>query len=287
MEYIIKSILEDIINNVIMSSKIIGAHINREKTLKKTIEKLYKYQGNALQIFTSNPSNCSPANLDKYIKEYESIKDLKCNFVIHSSYTINIASLDSKQIKLNMNTITTDLIIADKYKAIGVILHVGKYVKNDKIDCIKQMKNFLFQIIEFIKNNKLNTKIILETGAGQGTEMIVDIYEFINFSKEFDKKYFTVCFDTCHVWSAGFDIIKAYDKMIKELTISVIHFNGSKTPKGSLKDRHEKLFANTNTIPIEKLTEFAKKLKNVMIILETPDESEYLTEIKYLNEQVP
>jgi deoxyribonuclease IV len=287
MENIIKSILEDIIINVIMSSKIIGAHVNREKTLKKTIEKLYKYKGNVLQIFTSNPSNCSPANLDKYIKEYESIKDLECNFVIHSSYTINIASLDPKQIKLNINTITTDLIIADKYKAIGVILHVGKYVKNDKIDCIKQMKVFMLEIIEFIKNNNLNTKIILETGAGQGTEMIVDIDEFINFSKEFDKKYFTVCFDTCHVWSAGFDIIKAYDKIIKELTISVIHFNGSKTPKGSLKDRHENLFSNINTIPIKKLTEFAKKLKNVMIILETPDESEYLTEIKYLNELIP
>ena len=146
MEYIIKSILEDIINNVIMSSKIIGAHINREKTLKKTIEKLHKYGGNALQIFTSNPSNCSPANLDKYIKEYDSIKDLECNFVIHASYTINIASLDPKQIKLNMNTITTDLIIADKYKAIGVILHVGKYVKNKPEDCMKQMKEFILEI---------------------------------------------------------------------------------------------------------------------------------------------
>ena len=280
MEYIIKNILEDIINNVIMSSKIIGAHINREKTLRKTIEKLYKYGGNALQIFTSNPSNCSPANLDKYIKEYESIKDLQCNFVIHGSYTINIASLDPKQIKLNMNTITTDLIIADKYKAIGVILHVGKYVKNNPKDCMKQMKVFMLEIIEFIKDNNLNTKIILETGAGQGTEMIVDIDEFNNFTKDLDKKYFGICFDTCHVWSAGFDIIEAYNKLQKN-TI-VIHFNGSKTPKGSLKDRHEQLFCDTNTIPIDKLTTFAKNLKNVMIILETPNEDEYTKEINFL-----
>ena len=280
MEYIIKSILEDIINNVIMSSKIIGAHINREKTLKKTIEKLHKYGGNALQIFTSNPSNCSPANLDKYMKEYESIKDLQCNFVIHASYTINIASLDPTQIKLNMNTITTDLIIANKYKAIGVILHVGKYVKNNPKDCMKQMKVFMLEIIAFIKDNNLNTKIILETGAGQGTEMIVNIDDFNNFTKDFDKKYFGICFDTCHVWSAGFDIIEAYNKLNKN-TI-VIHFNGSKTPKGSLKDRHEQLFCDTNTIPIDKLTTFAKNLKNVMIILETPNEDEYSKEIDFL-----
>lgn len=283
MENIIKTILDDIINNITMTSKIIGAHVNREKTLNKTIEKIESLGGNALQIFTSNPQNLMSANLEKYLKE----KIKKFNIVIHGSYTINIGTLDEKKIEMNMKNITTDLIIADKYNAIGVILHVGKYVKNDKTDCIKQMKKFLFEIIEFIKDKKLNTKIILETGAGQGTEMLVDIDEFINFSKEFDKKYFTVCFDTCHVWSAGFDIIEAYDKIIKELNIGVIHFNGSKTPKGSLKDRHEKLFASTNTIPIEKLTEFAKKLKNVMIILETPDESEYLKEIKYLNEQVP
>ena len=264
-------------------TKIIGAHINREKTLKKTINKLQSYGGNALQLFTSNPSNLCVANLEKYLKEYDTIKDINnCEFVIHASYTINIATLNEEQIKINMNVIKTDLMIADKYKAIGVILHVGKYVKNDRNECMIQMKNFLIEIINFIKETNLNTKIIFETGAGQGTEMIVNIDEFHNFTKDFDKKYFSICFDTCHVWSAGFDIIEAYNKLKKN--ISVVHFNGSKTPKGSLKDRHEQLFSDTNTIPIDKLTLFAKNLKDVMIILETPNELEYSKEIKYLKE---
>ena len=169
MESIIEDILNDIINNITMS-KMIGAHINREKTLKKTINKLHLYGGNALQLFTSNPSNVSSANLEKYLKEYDTIKDISnCEFVIHASYTINIGTLNPKQIEINMNVIKTDLIIADKYKAIGVILHVGKYVKNDRNECMIQMKDFLMEVIMFIKDNNLNTKIILETGAGQGT----------------------------------------------------------------------------------------------------------------------
>lgn len=265
--------------------KIIGAHVNREKTLKKTIEKLYSYGGNVLQLFTSNPANCSPANIDKYLKEYETIKDLKCNFVIHSSYTINIATLDPKQIELNTKTIINDLWIANRFKAVGVIVHVGKFVKNKPSDCMKQMKVFLLDIIAFIKANDLiGTKIILETAAGQGTEMLVNIDELIAFANEFDNNYFSLCFDTCHVWSAGFDIIEAYNKIQKETNglINVIHFNGSKTPKGSLKDRHDSLFSETNTIPIDILNKFAHNLKDIMIILETPSESEYTKEIAFL-----
>lgn len=263
----------------------IGAHVNREKTLKKTIEKLYSYGGNSLQLFTSNPQSLSPANVDKYLKEYEIIKDLKCKFVIHSSYTINIATLDPKQIELNTKIIANDLLIANKFKAIGVILHVGKYVKNNPDKCMIQMKVFLLEIINFIKiNNLKNTKIILETAAGQGTEMLVNIDEFINFTKDFDNNYFALCFDTCHVWSAGFDIIEAYNKIQKETNglINVIHFNGSKTLKGSLKDRHESLFTETNTIPIDILKKFANNLKNIMIILETPNECEYKKEIEFI-----
>ena len=150
---------------------------------------------------------------------------------------------------------------------------------------MKQMKVFLLDIIAFIKANDLiGTKIILETAAGQGTEMLVNIDELIAFANEFDNNYFSLCFDTCHVWSAGFDIIEAYNKIQKETNslINVIHFNGSKTPKGSLKDRHDSLFSETNTIPIDILNKFANNLKDIIIILETPSESEYTKEIAFL-----
>ena len=266
--------------NKLSNDKLIGVHLNRENNLQKTIYKLNKLGGNSLQIFTSNPSNCQPANIEKYFKEYETIKDLNCNFVIHSSYTINIAK------PINYKIIEADLKIANKYKAIGVIVHVGKHVNTNLEKCYENMITFFNYCIDFIKTNNFNTKIILETGAGQGTEMLIDIDEFINFSKQFDEKYFGLCFDTCHVWSAGFDIIEAYNKIQKYTNnlISVIHFNGSKTKKGSKKDRHANLFDNLNTIPLEKLKLFCNNLKNIMIILETPDEQDYQKEIEFIKE---
>lgn len=290
LEELLKKLNAKLIQNIVynMKNKTVGVHLSREKTLRKTVEKVIDINGNALQIFTSNPMNCQPANIDKYFKEIEEIKDLKCSYVIHASYTINIASLDTKQINLNFNIIKNDLLIANKLNAIGVILHVGKYVKNDPTECYNQMVIFMNKIIEFIKNNNLNTKIILETGAGQGTEMLVDIDEFINFYNKFDKNYISLCFDTCHVYSAGYNIIDSYNKIQLQTNnaISIIHLNGSKTKFGSRKDRHENL--TLGFITLENIQNFIKNIElDIMIILETPDEKYYESEIKMINELIP
>ena len=282
-----KDTIKDTVKDTVKDTKgtKVGVHLNRENTLQKTITKLHQMGGNSLQIFTSNPSSCQPANKEKYFKEYETIKDLECHFVIHSSYTINIAKSS-----FNYKIIEIDLEIASKYKAIGVIVHVGKHVNTDITQCYQNMISFFNHCIDFIKTNNLNTKIILETAAGQGTEMLVDIEEFITFSKQFDKNYFSLCFDTCHVWSAGFDIIEAYNniQLSTDNLISVIHFNGSKTIKGSKKDRHDNLFNKDSTIPIDKLKLFCNNLKqkDIMIILETPDEKDYQKEIQFIKDNL-
>ena len=73
----------------------VGAHINREKTILKTMETITKNRGNSLQLFVSNPRSLSLVNIDNYINIANDIKDysLKNNFktIIHSSYTINLA----------------------------------------------------------------------------------------------------------------------------------------------------------------------------------------------------
>ena len=75
----------------------IGAHINREKTIVKTMEAITKNGGNCLQLFVSNPRSASLVNIDNYINTADDIKEYsnKNNFktIIHSSYTINFTPL--------------------------------------------------------------------------------------------------------------------------------------------------------------------------------------------------
>ena len=134
----------------------------------------------------------------------------------------------------------------------------------------------------------MDIKILLETSSGQGSEMCIkleDLSKFINkLTMHKNKKIserFGICVDTCHIYSAGYNIntskdvinyIKEFDKYIGLKYLKILHLNNSKTLIGSNKDRHDNI--NKGTINPNGLREFIKlcfKL-NIPIILETPDD---------------
>ena len=273
----------------------IGAHLKSEKTLLKTLQKLTKYGGNSLQFFTKSPQTIKPPDISKYDNDIDEIKEYckSITTVIHSSYIINIAAPclnDKRTILLKdtywYNNIINELIIADKLGCIGVVVHVGKYTKQDKQVALANMNKFIRKVIKFIDKNSLNTSLILETGAGQGTEMLVDIDEYIQFYNQIQRPdVFKLCFDTAHVWAAGYDILPAYSKIQEETNnaIAVIHMNGSKVKQGSRIDRHETIFESEIPLTdIKQLILYANKISpNSTIILETPVDNP--TEIEYIS----
>ena len=88
-----------------------------------------------------------------------------------------------------------------------------------------------FQKVYFINNNNLESKIILETAAGQGTELLSNYNDFLDFYNSFNqtqKKYLKICIDTCHTWASGFDlkeIIEITKKNNNMNDIIIIHAN--------------------------------------------------------------
>lgn len=273
-----------------INAMFVGAHISKEKTLAKTIDNVKILGGSALQFFTSNPRRKEVADLKKYETEVEIItekyKDIA--LVVHASYIINVATqLDNVVESDIFKIILNDLIIADMLKAVGVVIHVGKSTSNSVESSLVYMEKFINIVISYMKEMKMETKLLLETAAGQGTELLVDIEKFIDFYNLINEpQYFGLCFDTCHVWSAGFDITHAFNT-IQDKTdqaISVIHLNGSKTKQGSHVDRHESL--DTGHIPLDTIKEFIKNISHdCVIVLETPDKNKYEDEIKLvLNE---
>lgn len=262
----------------------VGAHIDKQKTLCKTIDKIIEYGGNSLQFFTSNPKSKEVANIDKILKEKDDVLSYDgIRLVIHSSYIINMGSplMNGKKMidiedTYGFKNIITDLIVAHELNAIGTIVHVGKNTQKDKEDALKNMYNFVKTVLRFIEDKGLKSKLILETGAGQGTEMLVDIDEFINFYNMIDdNERFGLCFDTAHVYASGQDLVKSYKKIQKNTNngICVIHLNGSKVDYGKRVDRHDTIF--DSKIPIKELNKIIQlgNISENMIILETPQPS--------------
>jgi deoxyribonuclease-4 len=272
----------------------LGAHINKDKTIINTINNILKNGGNALQLFVSNPRSAHLSNIDNYINIKEEIIDLcnKNNFklVIHSSYVINLAKelkyekkiLDIEDcywIKLLIN----ELIIAHIINAVGCVFHVGKYVSLTEKEGLNNMKIAIEFIINYIKKNKLNSKLIIETPAGQGTELLTDFDDFLKFYNLFDNKYIKICIDTAHVWSSGYELIEI-NKKLKEYNneddVAVIHLNNSKKNKGSKVDTHEEL--EKGKMILHDIISFLKKFKNLPIIILEKTSSKYKNELNLI-----
>tara|TARA_B110001450_G_scaffold244207_1_gene256132 strand:- start:1201 stop:2058 length:858 start_codon:yes stop_codon:yes gene_type:complete len=281
-----------------MATNYVGAHINRDKTIVKTMENIKSAGGNALQIFASSPRSTALTDIAKYesishdIKEYLKQNDFK--LVIHSPYVINLAS-ELKNGKRTLaidecywiKTIMNQLEISDLIGSIGVVLHVGKHVKLSYNDGLENMRTAIKYVLNEIMKKSLNTKLIIETPAGQGTELLTDLKDFINFYNSFTKeeqKYLGICLDTAHTWALGYDMDEAYNLLFSKgnaKNIALIHLNNSLVEKGAKKDRHATIL--NGMIPNDKMNDFIKSIKKnkTVIILETPS-SDYDKEIAHI-----
>lgn len=266
----------------------IGAHIKKDGTIHNTIKSIIKSGGNALQLFISNPRSCQIANIENFESQNISriCKENDFKLIIHAPYVINLAKdmkEDKRTIEMNdcywIKTVINQLSISDIIGSIGVVIHVGKSTTNSKENALKNM----YEAIIFIIRSKIllgiKSKLILETPAGQGTELLADVKEFVNFINVFtyeERKHIGVCLDTAHIWSSGYDINDYLDIIIKnQIEIDVIHFNNSKKEKSSKVDVHDTIFEGK--IPVEDMILFIKNLKQnskklPLIILEKPSE---------------
>ena len=156
----------------------VGAHINREKTIIKTMEAITKNGGNCLQLFVSNPRSSSIGSLDNYIciaddiKGYTAIHGFKT--VIHSSYTINLArdfKNGKRAVPINechwIQLLIHELTISHLIDSVGVVVHVGKHTTQSPEYGLENMRIAIAYVIETLQKGQINAKIILETPAGQ------------------------------------------------------------------------------------------------------------------------
>lgn len=274
--------------------KYIGAHISKDTSILKTIHNIVKNNGNALQIFVSSPMNSSLPDINKISSESKNIKTYLAenNFklIVHASYVINLANskINKRNVEIQdrwwVNLLIKELDAAEILNAEGVVLHVGKYTTNSISDATDTMYESIKYIINYLKTNNYTTKLILETPAGAGTELLTKVEDFIEFYNKFtlnEKKNFKICLDTAHIWSSGYEL-NDYLKKIKSISedVSVIHLNNSKVKKGSNVDRHE--YIDYGLIKKKDLEQFLKNItKSPVIILEKPI-TNYRDEIEWI-----
>jgi len=242
----------------------IGFHAHKLPTLTSTVNQLIENDKYIpYQIFLGSPT--SFALKDPPAADVEAaaklIKNANLQLFIHAPYVINLS--DREATNTYMPVLMKNLQIGEALGAKGVVVHVGKSVKQNPEIARNTMKLAIHEILMKLPVD-CKCPLLLETPAGQGTELLTKYEEFRDFALEIMSEggygaSFGVCIDTCHVFATGYDPAKYVRDALKDRAFSdllkLIHFNDSKDLCGSCVDRHAPLYRGH--IPVASLNEVA------------------------------
>lgn len=256
----------------LMRNYAIGHHVPKKPSLRATIQGLPSYD-RAYQIFFTAQSTTFKA-LPEDIKEaFQEVKDLNAQCYVHAPYLLNLCLEPGTHDTPNyvVASLRKHLEVASAAGMKGVIVHVGKYTKQPEEQALVHMRRNLLDAVDAATPE---CPLLLETPAGQGTETLTTLHDFLTFAidaaEHAKPQCFGVCVDTCHVFATGV-LPSAYIKTLHdrdENLLRLIHFNDSKTPLGARVDRHEAL--GMGYIGTQELTRCAKLAKkyNIPALLE-------------------
>ena len=269
----------------------IGCHLSSAGGYTSMANRAIEIGANTFQYFTRNPrggvaKEISKEDIDSFLKL--SIQNNFSKIIAHAPYTLNLCSAKESIRNFSKNILADDISRVESVPNSLYNLHPGSHTGQGAEVGISQIAKALNEVI---KPNQTTT-VLLETMAGKGSEIDGTFEELKQIIDRVDlPDKIGVCFDTCHVFDAGYDIVndlggvlKEFDDIIGIDMIKAVHLNDSKNICGSKKDRHEKIgLGNIGTDAISSIVNHPY-LKNLPFILETPHEDlqGYAEEIKLI-----
>ncbi|MDR6224853.1 deoxyribonuclease IV [Desmospora profundinema] len=271
----------------------IGCHISVAKGLHKASRRADELGAASFQVFTKNPRGLRPKKID--YKDAEKgvalCRERGITLVAHTPYITNLSTPKADLHEVTVRSIKEDLHIAETYGAVGAVVHCGKHVGEGVEYGTRRMVETLNEILAEYEGS---TRLLLENTAGQGSELGLAIEDLVKIREATDHpEKIGFCFDTCHAFAAGVWNEESFDDLVRTMEetgylkqLVAIHFNDSKAPYNSRKDRHEKI--GQGEIGSSALSLFLRcdRFEGLPVILETPvdDETEYAEEMNYLRE---
>ena len=271
---------------------VLGTHMSIAGGLNKTAQNVVKMNANTMQIFSRNPRGSNFKNpSEKEVEEFQKIRK-EHHFgpiLAHAPYTMNLASAKPEVYEFACDVIREDIQRMDNLGIESIVFHPGSHTG---IGTEAGSENIIRGLNQAITESQ-NIMVLLETMSGKGTEIGVHFEELktIRDGVNHPEKV-GICLDTCHVFSAGYDIVNHLEEVLDELDENIglsylraIHLNDSMMPFGSRKDRHATI--GDGEIGLEALMKVITnpRLAGIPFYLETPlDDAEHKQEIQMIKE---
>ncbi len=271
---------------------LVGNHLSSSRGYAAMGKTAVELNANTFAFFTRNPrggkaKEIDPADVEKLLqteKEYHFGK-----LVAHAPYTMNLCAAKEDIRNFSKDVIVDDLKRMEYMPGNYYNFHPGSHVGQGAGAGIRLIADALNEALA----PEQSTIVLLESLAGKGSEggrTFEELREILD-QVELQEKM-GVCFDTCHVWDGGYDIVSHLDEVLEEFDrviglkrLYAVHFNDSMNECGAHKDRHAKI--GEGCIGAEALRRVATHplLAGRPFSLETPNDDEgYRREIALVRE---
>jgi len=271
----------------------IGCHLSVSNGFEHMGKEALTIGANTFQYFSRNPRGSKVKKIDR--EDVDALIKIMAEnkfrvILAHAPYTLNPCSADLKVREFADIVLKEDLENMEYLPDNLYNFHPGSHLGQGAAEGIRLIAGLLNKTMKADQS----TTVLLETMSGKGSEVgssFEELKEIIDRTDLTDK--IAVCLDTCHVYSAGYDIVKDLDGVLEQFDriiglnkLKAVHLNDSMTPFASRKDRHAPI--GEGTIGLKAIASIINHpaLCRLPFYLETPNDLDgYAREIKLLKEQ--
>ena len=276
--------------------KFFGAHVSAAGGVQNAPFNAHQIGANAFALFTKNQRQWVAAPLTP-----EAISAFKANcgeygfdpgaILPHDSYLINLGHPSEPELQKSRDAFFDEMARCEQLGLRLLNFHPGSHLNKVSLE---QCLDTVAESINMALDRTQGVTAVIENTAGQGSNVgfafehlrhIIDRVE--------DKSRVGVCIDTCHAYTAGYDLATAaacdrtfaeFDDVVGFSYLRGMHLNDTAKALGSHVDRHQPLGKGVLGLDVFRYIARDKRFDNMPLILETPDESLWASEIAMLRD---
>ena len=290
-------------------AKYVGAHVSASGGVENAPINAEKLGAKAFALFTKNQRQwvakpLSLQSIDEFKINLKEAGVMPEHVLPHDSYLINLGHHEEEKLEKSRAAFVDEL---ERCEQLGLKLlnfhpgsHLQKIAKRDtnydellekaEYECLDVIAESMNLAIEATKGS--DVILVIENTAGQGSNLGYK-FEHLGYliEKIEDKSRVGVCLDTCHTFTAGYDLRTrdAYDKTMDDFEKIVgfeylkgMHINDSKVKFASRVDRHQSIGKGEIGLDAFKFIMNDERIDNIPMVLETIDETIWKEEIELL-----
>ena len=278
--------------------KYIGAHVSVKGGVSNAPLEAARIGAKAFALFTGSSNRwaskaISEEETERFKANCEAGGFSPAHILPHDNFLINLGSPDPQKLGMSRKSFIDEMRRCSQLGLTMLNFHPGSHLKEIPVDdCL----DLIAESINISLDQTEGVTAVIESSAGQGSNLGYEFGQIAHIiDKVEDKTRVGVCVDTCHTYSAGYDLRSEegyaktwndFDRIIGAGYLRALHLNDDKRELGSRIDRHEEI--GKGTLGEEFFIRLVNdpRFDNMPLILETPNDAIWHEEIAWLYSQI-